>query len=203
MNKLWQQEAQVQERLLTKKLKEIRKRKELTLEKLAQLSGLSKGYLSQIENSDDPPPIATLSRISRALGIDISELFAETSEMMPYSRITVGRRGEHRLLSRAGTPHGYTYEDLAPNKRGKNMEPFLVTVGFDKKIDIQKDFQHEGEEFIYVLEGTLEFFYEGKSYCILEPGDHVYFDSDRPHSGRSIGGQEAKLLIIMYSYKRL
>lgn len=193
----------MEERLLTKRLKEIRQSRKLTLEKLAQMTGLSKGYLSQIENSDQPPPIYTLSRISTALGIDISELFAGTSDAVPYQQVTVGRRDEHKLLNRAGTPYGYTYGDLAPNKKGKNMEPFIVTVGFDKKIDIQKDFQHEGEEFIYVLEGKLEFFYEGKSCCILEAGDHVYFDADKPHSGRSVGEQEAKLLIVIYSYKRL
>jgi quercetin dioxygenase-like cupin family protein len=173
------------------------------LEKLAALTGLSKGYLSQIENSDQPPPIYTLSRISNALGIDVSDLFARAPNAVPYREIIVGRYDEHKLLSGAGTPYGYVYEDLASNKKGKNMEPFIVTVGSNQRIDIQKDFCHEGEEFIYVLEGTLEFFYDGKSYRVLEAGDHVYFDADKPHSGRSPGGKEAKLLIVIYSYKRL
>ncbi len=68
----------MEEKLLTKRLREIRIGKKLTLEKVAKLTGLSKGYLSQIENSDQPPPIYTLSRISRALGIDIADLFART-----------------------------------------------------------------------------------------------------------------------------
>lgn len=195
----------MEEELLTKRLREIRLSKKFTLEKLAKLTGLSKGYLSQIENSDQPPPIYTLSRISEALGIDVSDLFSRAAAM-PYQKIVVGRRDEHKpLLSRGGTSGrvGYTYEDLAPHKKGKNMEPFIVTVGFDTKIDIQKDFQHEGEEFNYVLEGTLEFFYEGRSYCILEAGDHVYFDAEKPHSARSLGETEAKVLIVIYSYKRL
>lgn len=83
------------------------------------------------------------------------------------------------------------------------MEPFIVTVGFDTKIDIQKDFQHEGEEFNYVLEGRIEFFYEGRSYCILEAGDQVYFDAEKPHSAKSLGEKEARVLIVIYSYKRL
>lgn len=192
----------MEDKLLTKRLKEIRLNRKLTLEKLAALTGLSKGYLSQIENSDQPPPIYTLSRISNALGIDISELFTH-ADTVPYQEIIVGRCDEHRLLSGAGTPYGYVYEDLASNKKGKNMEPFIVTVGSNRRIDVQKDFRHEGEEFIYVLEGTLEFFYDGKSYCVLEAGDHVYFDADKPHSGRSLGGKEAKILLVIYSYKRL
>lgn len=191
------------EKLLTKRLKEIRREKKLTLEKLAKLTGLSKGYLSEIENSDQPPPIYTLSRISKALGIDIVDLFARTEEPAPYQAIVVGRASEHNPMTRDGTQYDYIYDDLAPNKRGKNMEPLIVTPPFETDVDIEKDFRHEGEEFNYVLEGRLEFFYDGKSHCILEAGDHIYFDADRPHSGRSVGDKKAKVLIVIYSYKRL
>ncbi len=124
------------------------------------------------------------------------------SAAVPDEKIVVGRRDEHKLTSRDGSPYGYVYEDLAPDKRGKNMEPFIVTVAFDNQVDKKKDFRHEGEEFNYVLEGTLEFFYEGRSHCILEAGDHVYFDAEKPHSARSLGEKEAKVLIVIYSYKR-
>jgi transcriptional regulator with XRE-family HTH domain len=191
------------EHLLTKRLREIRQSKKLTLEKLAKLTGLSKGYLSDIENSDEPPPVYTLSRISKALGIDIVDLFAKTADTVPYQPIVVGRASEHNPMTRDGTQYDYIYDDLAPNKKGKNMEPLLVTPPFEIDVDIQKDFQHEGEEFNYVLEGRLEFFYNGKSHSILEAGDHVYFDADKPHSARSLGDKKAKVLIVIYSYKRL
>lgn len=193
----------MEKEFLTKRLKEIRLSKNLTLEKVAELTGLSKGYLSDIENSNHPPPIYTLSRISRALGIDIVDLFIHTAVTVPYQPIVVGKANEHNLMARDGTKYGYTYDDLAPNKKGKNMEPFIVTVSFDSKVDIQKDFRHEGEEFNYVIEGKMEFFYDGKSHCILEAGDHVYFDADKPHSARSLGDKQAKVLIVIYSYKRL
>jgi transcriptional regulator with XRE-family HTH domain len=192
----------VEEKLITKRLKEIRHGKKLTLENLAKLTGFTKGYLSQIENSDQPPPIYTLSRISNALGVDVAEFFSPASAGESYRDITIGRRDHYKLHNRESAPYGYIFEDLAPMKRGKNMEPFIVTVGFDRKIDIHKDFQHDGEEFIYVLEGRLELFFKGESY-ILEEGDCAYFDADRPHSGMSLGEKEAKLLIVMYSYKRL
>jgi len=192
----------MEEKLITKRLKEIRLSKKMTLEVLAKLTNFTKGYLSQIENSNQPPPIFTLSRISNALGIDVSELFAPTATKVPYQEITIGRHGHHDLQSRRSKPYGYIFEDLAPMKKGKNMEPFFVTVGFGRKIDVQKDFRHDGEEFIYVLEGTLELFFKGESF-ILEKGDSAYFDADKPHSGRSLGKKEAKLLIIMYSYKRM
>jgi transcriptional regulator with XRE-family HTH domain len=192
----------MEKRLIAKRLKAIRLNKKLTLEKLAKLTGFTKGYLSQIENSDQPPPIYTLSRISNALGVDVSEFFAKTFETIPYQEITIGRHDQHNLRNRKLAPYGYIFEDLAPMKQGKNMEPFIVTVGFDRKIDVQKDFRHDGEEFIYVIEGTLELCFKGESF-ILEKGDSVYFDADKPHSGRSFGKEEAKLLIVMYSYKRI
>ena len=147
----------IEQKLLTKRLKEIRTAKKLTLEEVAKLTGFSKGYLSQIENSDQPPPIYTLSRISGALGIDIADLFAKIPAAVSHETIVLGRHDEHTLTNRVGNRYGYAYEDLAPNKRGKNMEPFIVTVAFDNRIDRKKDFRHEGEEFNYVLEGTLKF----------------------------------------------
>ncbi len=192
----------MEKELITKKLKEIRLNKKLSLEKLAKLSGFTKGYLSQIENSNHPPPIYTLSRISNALGVDVSELFARAFETIPYQDITIGRRDQHNFQNRESTSYGYIFEDLAPMKKGKNMEPFIVTVGFNCKVDVQKDFRHDGEEFIYVLEGKMEFFFKGES-LILEKGDSVYFDSDKPHSGKSLGEKEAIVLIVIYSYKRL
>ena len=114
----------MKKRPLTKRLKEIRISKKLTLEKVAKLTGLSKGYLSQIENSDQPPPIYTLDRISTALGIDIADLFVRNTAEMPYEKVVVGRRDERLMTERDGSPYGYAYEDLAPNKRGKRHGAF-------------------------------------------------------------------------------
>jgi transcriptional regulator with XRE-family HTH domain len=163
-------------------------------------TGLTKGYLSRIETSGHPPPIYTLAKISQALDIDIAELFSQrTSEK--YTKLSIKRKKDHVIANQRGTSCGYIYEDLAPDKRGKNMEPFIVDVGFDVVVDVEREFRHDGEEFLYVLEGKMEFFYAGDTY-ILEAGDSAYFDSDTPHSGRSIGKRKARLLIISYSYRR-
>jgi mannose-6-phosphate isomerase-like protein (cupin superfamily) len=77
------------------------------------------------------------------------------------------------------------------------MEPYIIEPAFEEKAS----FSHEGEEFMYVLEGIHEFVYDNKKY-ILREGDSIYFDFIVPHSGRSIGKKRAKILGIMYSYKR-
>ena len=77
------------------------------------------------------------------------------------------------------------------------MEPFLLMPAFDERAI----FSHDGEEFMYILEGVHEFIYDNKKY-ILNEGDSIYFDSRIPHTGRSIGKKRAKILAVMYSYKR-
>ncbi|MGD2125514.1 MAG: cupin domain-containing protein [Desulfobacteraceae bacterium] len=77
------------------------------------------------------------------------------------------------------------------------MEPYIIGPAFDEGAI----FQHEGESFMYVLEGKHEFMYDGDKY-IMEEGDSVYFDAAVPRTGRSLGNKEAKLLAIMYNYKR-
>lgn len=190
----------MKEHFVAEKIKELRKSKHLSLEKLAKLTGLTKGYLSRIENSPKPPPIYTLSKISSALGVDVSNLLSNSEKIVPLepTEITITKNSDHVITDGVGTPYGYVYEALASKKLGKNMEPFLVTDSFKWRTD----FQHEGEEFLYVLEGKLEFFFKEKSY-FLEKGDSVYFDSVFPHGGKSLGEVPARILIIIYSYKRM
>lgn len=186
---------------IPKKLRALRKNKNVSLGELAEQTGLTKGYLSRIENSETPPPISTLGKIATALGVDITDLFAKLEEPIQNQELAISRNLKGTPIDGLGTSYGYYYENLALEKKGKNMEPFIVTVGFDHPVDIQTEFCHQGEEFLYVLEGSMEFFFKGKSY-ILEQGDSVYFDADIPHSGKSIGNKKAKLLIVIYSYKR-
>ncbi len=188
--------------IITRKLKALRKSRNVSLSELAEKVGLTKGYLSRIENSENPPPISTLGKIASALGTDITDLFPKVPESVSGQELVISRNHEVPQINGRGTIYGYNYQNLAVEKKGKNMEPFIVTVSFDHPVDIQTEFAHQGEEFLYVLEGTMEFFFKGETY-ILETGDSAYFDADIPHSGRSIGEKKAKLLIIIYSYKRL
>jgi transcriptional regulator with XRE-family HTH domain len=188
----------MQEYLVGKKIREFRSGRNLSLEKLADLTGFTKGYLSRIENSAKPPPIYTLSKISTALGVDVSKLLSGETSSPETIEITITRNKEHAITDGRGTPYGYVYEALAQGKPGKNMEPFLVTNSFKGRTD----FQHEGEEFLYVLEGTLEFIFREKRF-ILEKGDSAYFESGFPHGGRSLGEVPARIVIVIYSYKRM
>ena len=77
------------------------------------------------------------------------------------------------------------------------MDPYILIPDFEPG----ESLQHEGEEFLLVLEGSIEFFY-GIEKFVLKKGDCAYFESSIPHNGRSIGDEKARVLIIMYAYKK-
>jgi len=194
----------LEERGIVEKIRRIRRNKRITLKELAARTGLTEGYLSRIENSESAPPISTLGRIARGLNIDVSYLLLSgnaTEEGNP--NIVVVRKNELSEVHSSKTPHqktvyGYQYEPLAHQKQGKNMEPYILVPDFEPG----EVLQHEGEEFFYVVRGTIEFFYGTERYTLTE-GDSVYFDAHIPHNGRSLGEEKARVLIIIYPYKRL
>jgi transcriptional regulator with XRE-family HTH domain len=184
------------EKKIARNIKKTRLDSHLSQARLAELSGLTKGYISKIEKSDKAPPFSTLNKIAHALNVDVAALTAEELELPEDINLCIVRKGEGKKISSVNV-EGYHYEVLAHKKRGKNMEPFFIMPAFEE----EAVFCHEGEEFMYMLEGTHEFMYDDKKY-ILHEGDSIYFDSNLPHTGRSIGKKRAKILAVMYSYKR-
>jgi transcriptional regulator with XRE-family HTH domain len=192
----------MREELIAENIKILRKQKKFTLKKLADLTDLTKGYLSKIERSKNAPPFSTLNRIAMALGVDAAFLLGEKLNKSEDIRLSFTKKNEGRIVDMVrtlseGSLYGYGYEALAMDKPGKNMQPFIIEPAFGE----EAIFQHEGEEFMYVLEGKHELTYDGRKY-IMEQGDCVYFDSSVPHTGRSLGNRKAKLLAVMFNYKR-
>jgi transcriptional regulator with XRE-family HTH domain len=191
-------EAEIKDTLasldLGNQIRKLRNKKDLTLQDLANLTGLSKPNLSQIENNYITPPIATLLRLATALGVQIGYFFQDTPQ---NNNMTVVRKKDRYGVAKKLhiTRIGYQYEPLAYPKIEKNMEPFIVHMEEREASDIIYN-KHRGEEFLYVLEGCLEFHYGGNT-TTLEEGDSLYFDSIIPHGYRGIGGP-AKTLVVIY-----
>lgn len=181
-----------------KNIKAIRKQKSITLQELADRSGFTKSYLSKIEKSKKAPPYSTVIKIAMALEVEVTYLLNEQLSDFSDIRISFSKNNEGKIVETLGSSYGYKYEALGFSKPGKNMQPFIVEAAFEE----ESVFQHEGEEFIYVLEGKYQFFYDEKEF-IMERGDSVYFDSGVPHSAKSLGNKKARVLVIIYNYKRL
>ncbi len=108
------------------------------------------------------------------------------------------RKGERRVVSRviskAGTGHGYTYEALSFRKRNKKMEPFLLTV--TERAKEEELYNHDGEEFLLILQGRAEVLLE-EERIVLEEGDAVYFDASLKHRLLACEGTAVQVLAVV------
>jgi transcriptional regulator with XRE-family HTH domain len=175
------------------RVKVLRSTRGITLERLATATGLTKSYLSKIENSHKVPPIATLSRIAQALGTGISIFFGDIAKASKGASVV--RRDERLPIVRGGTAFGYDYVSLAHKRLSKRMDPFIFT--FPSRIDHHVFFEHGGEEFVLILSGKVVF-QVGDERWTLEEGDTIYFDASTPHRSWSIG-RSAKALVVVHA----
>ena len=180
------------------KVRELRQKKHYTLQDVAAKTGLSKPFLSQIENHHVVPPVATLLKLARAFDVGLAYFFQDE---VGVDRIAITRRAERVRVERR--PHhrkgevNYIYEALDTKKANKHMEPFLVE--FPVQDTSEMIFMnHEGEEFLHVLEGTLEFRTIDRVE-VLGPGDSIYFESELSHSFRCLGEKPARALVVVWT----
>ena len=183
----------MEEKRIAEKIRTLRIRKKITLDDLSSKTGFTKGYLSKLENAKKVPPIATLSTIAKALGVEIADFFDRERRDIRWSIV---RKAERKPIIRNGTLFGYHYESIAYKKHPKKMEPFIITLiphATDHTI-----FDHHGEELMFVLEGKMKVFL-GDERHILEEGDCIYFNSGIPHRGECVGKREARVLVVIFS----
>jgi transcriptional regulator with XRE-family HTH domain len=109
---------------IARKIRQIRLQSKLTLERVAEVTGFTKSYLSMVESGKKLPPIPSLSKIAKALDVGIVAFF---DQRRPEDRITWVRKAEGKVVVRDGTAFGHRYESVAPTKRQKKMDPFIVT----------------------------------------------------------------------------
>ncbi|MDD9304169.1 MAG: helix-turn-helix transcriptional regulator [Desulfobacter sp.] len=185
------------EKSIAENIKKLRISNQMTLQDLASKTGLTKGYLSKVERAQKAPPYSTLTKIAAGLDIEVTSLLAGQVDPISDVRFFLSRQDNRKLIRETDQETGYDYEVLAEGKPGKNMDPFIIHAPFE----ITRTYTHEGEESIYVIDGQIEFHY-GEEVYLLNPGDNIYFDSIVPHVGKSLGTHKAKLLVVIYFYKR-
>jgi len=190
---------EVKELCIGLKVRRLRQERRLTLQNLSDATGLSKPLLSQIENDQVIPPIATLLRISRALKVGLHTFFQEDdhSEKCLLVRAEARRKLQRRSVGDVPPPP-YSYHSLAYGKRNKNMEPLLVEFQVGEWHG-ELQVSHEGEEFLFLLEGELEMHF-GDQVMTLLPGDSVYYESTEPHGFVATGTQPARGLAVIFSH---
>jgi transcriptional regulator with XRE-family HTH domain len=179
------------------KIRELREKKRFTLHDMTAKTCLSRDLLAEIESGEFIPPIATLMKLANALGVGMTYFFKDETGS---EKIAVTRAHEHVRMKRR--PHhregevNYIYEALETRKASKQMEPFLVE--FPVQDTSEMVFvSHQGEEFLHLLEGQLEF-RSVDHVEVLNPGDSIYFESDLSHSFRCLGERSAKAIVVVW-----
>lgn len=190
---------------LGKKLREIRKRKGLTLQQVASGAGVSKSFISQIESGATKPSLASLKKVGDVLGIPIAALFeAEVANDAPSGVATTqgdaGSRAEVRVVRR-----NQRKRLVWPDSEG---ETYLLTPDLQRKLEVtlstylpgyqtgHEAYTHIGEEFGFVLEGRCEITVGDQVYE-LEEGDSIYYQSHVPHKMRVLGDRPVRTIWVI------
>lgn len=181
------------------KLIALRESLGLSAQELADRCGCDVVVIEGLEAGELAPSLAPLIKITRSLGVRLGTLMDDDTELGPVLTRSQEADSAVRLksLQTSSDAGRLDFFSLAPGKGSRHMEPFLITVN---PIDASEHnlSSHEGEEFIYVLEGSLEIEY-GKELYALESGDSIYYDSIVPHQVRAASGSSAQILAVVYA----
>lgn len=166
------------------KIKELRVTRGLTQEELADRSELSKGFISQLENNLTSPSIATLTDILQCLGTDLKNFFGDDED----NQVIFGKED---YFEKDDNELNNNIKWIIPNAQKNLMEPILLTLGEDGST--YPDNPHEGEEFGYVLSGTVKIVIGNKSF-VAKKGESFYYEAKYKHHLESKNG--AKVLWV-------
>ena len=184
--------------IIGEKIKSLRTTKEISIDELAESTGLSVEQIRRIEDNIDIPSLAPLIKIARALGVRLGTFLDDQAETGPAICRHAGGNDTISFSNNAIQSRKHMeYHALAKSKADRHTEPFIIDVAPTDDNDFVLS-THEGEEFIYVLEGTMEISYGHDTY-LLEAGDSIYYDSIVPHHVHAYQGQAARILAVVYT----
>ncbi len=175
------------------RIKSLRESKGLSLNELSNMTGFEVELLAGIENEEVQPQLGTVIKLSKALDSAFSRLISGVGSGL-YS---VTRKDDRKQVARSTSKKGekklYSYQSLAPEVQGRHMEALMVILeeNPEKEMSI-----HEGEEFIYVVDGTV-LVKIGEENFELESGDSIYYLSTTPHM-ISAKKETANILAVLY-----
>ncbi len=169
---------------LGERIRRMRESQNIELEALAHKTGYAPEYLQEIEEGKAAPPVGALIQISRALQVDSASLLAETKKKE--------RREGYEKRTKS-----YSYENLTPEAEDKHLWAYLITLD-PKKTHERVAYQHDGEEFVYCLDGEVEIQVGGVP-SVLKVGESLHFNSGVEHNLKNLSDSETKLLVVVFT----
>ena len=186
-------------KIVGEKIKALRESKQISVADLVERTGLAQQQIERIENNIDIPSLAPLIKIARALGVRLGT-FLDDQDGNGAVVCRSNERTDNSISFSNNAMSARThmqYHSLSASKSDRHMEPFIIDIQAtdEKSYELSS---HEGEEFIYVMEGAVEVAY-GKKHHVIEAGDSIYYDSIVPHHVHGFEGQAAKILAVVYT----
>jgi transcriptional regulator with XRE-family HTH domain len=182
------------EAAIGREVRNFRRQQGMTVADLANVTGLSIGMLSKIENGNTSPSLTTLQVLSHAFSVPVTAFFRSYEERREAQHV---RAGDHIEIERRGTRAGHQYHllgHIGSNSSGVVVEPYMITLTTES--DTFPTFQHEGLELLFMLEGEVDYRH-GDTVYPLKPGDSLFFDADAPHGPESLVQLPARYLSVI------
>ena len=181
------------------KIKGLRETKNISIEEIAERSGLTVEQITSIETDQNLPSLGPLIKIARALGVRLGTFMDDNDALGPVVCRAEDRERDCSISFSNGATDArkhMEYHPLAQQKAGRHMEPFVIDINPEDSPNYQLS-EHEGEEFIYVMQGEVEIVY-GKDTYTLKEGDSIFYDSIVKHHVHGAPGKSAKILAVVY-----
>lgn len=178
-------------KLIAARMKDLREIAGYTVQEVASMLQISADEYAGYESGNQDIPIGFLNEFANRFHVDLTELLTGSSPRL--ARYALVRNGKGMIVERRAP---YQYHSLAYNFVNKKAEPFLVTVQPNENAAVSKN-SHPGQEFNYVLKGTLLIVIDEKEF-IMNKGDSLYFDASLPHGMKALGNEPAEFLAIIF-----
>ncbi len=173
---------------LGKKIHALREKSGMSLSEFAGKAGLSPDTLARVEKDQEIPPVGTILQISRALGLDACSLLNQAEQ---------DGRKQNKEEGLEKRKRSYAYRTLAPGSAAMHMKAFAVTIDPHQDHEMV-EYRHEGEEFIYVMDGELDLTV-GENRHSLARGESLHFHSTIPHMLHNPGPEKTELIVVLYA----
>ena len=185
---------------LGKKITTLREAHHLSVQDLADRCSCDVEVIEGLEGGELPPSLAPLIKITRALGVRLGTLMDDDESYGPAYISTEQMEEVTRLksLQTCSDAGDLSYFSLAAGRPSRHMDPFIITVTPSGEMDHEL-VGHEGEEWLFGMEGCIEIEYGQGNVYVLHPGESIYYDSIVPHQVRAHDGQNAKFLAVVYT----
>jgi transcriptional regulator with XRE-family HTH domain len=168
------------------RIKGLRSERGWTQDELASRSGLSKSYLSRLEDGERQPSIAALLSVATSFGVPLNELFGGGQESGPCGIVRADANPPRQ-------GNGLVYRPLLSGDRVSNIQPIHVTVPAGRTGD--ERYCHDGEEWIYILHGSLLLTVASEKHT-LHTGDSAHFDARLSHRLTALDGRDAEIILV-------